>query len=297
MHVGGSKGSISGNFAMANAELLVVIGSRAVCQADCSGIGYENVTDVINLNGDLNDIRARYPALSYNVYRDGELIANVSNSDYFDDADMEGHENQGLLYESSYDYTVTGINDAGESTDGHQVSNHDGSSTDVAGRQSDDSATTDDNIDPVAVLDYLPSPNGTNISDGVYEIPHDGSPAQNPITINADGSGSGDADEFDSISRFTWTQTSGPDDISLESADTDNAWFSASNPHDGSAKTYSFNLLVEADYPVKGGSATRSDNAQVSVTVDPEPNTGPNAAVDVIYGVLGPASFTMIVED
>ncbi|SVD40659.1 uncharacterized protein METZ01_LOCUS393513, partial [marine metagenome] len=56
MHVGGSKGSISGNFAMANAELLVVIGSRAVCQADCSGIGYENITDVINLNGDLNDI-------------------------------------------------------------------------------------------------------------------------------------------------------------------------------------------------------------------------------------------------
>jgi 3D-(3,5/4)-trihydroxycyclohexane-1,2-dione acylhydrolase (decyclizing) len=56
MHVGGSKGSISGNFAMANAELLVVIGSRAVCQSDCSGIGYEKVTDVINLNGDLSDV-------------------------------------------------------------------------------------------------------------------------------------------------------------------------------------------------------------------------------------------------
>ena len=56
MHVGGSKGSISGNFAMANAELLVVIGSRAVCQSDCSGIGYEKVKDVINLNGDLNDV-------------------------------------------------------------------------------------------------------------------------------------------------------------------------------------------------------------------------------------------------
>ena len=56
MHVGGSKGSISGNFAMANAELLVVIGSRAVCQSDCSGIGYEKVTDVINMNCDLNDL-------------------------------------------------------------------------------------------------------------------------------------------------------------------------------------------------------------------------------------------------
>ena len=33
MHVGGSKGSISGNFAMAEAELLVAIGTRAVCQS------------------------------------------------------------------------------------------------------------------------------------------------------------------------------------------------------------------------------------------------------------------------
>ena len=56
MHVGGSKGSISGNFAMANAELLIVIGSRAVCQADCSGIGYKSAKAVININGDLADV-------------------------------------------------------------------------------------------------------------------------------------------------------------------------------------------------------------------------------------------------
>src|SRR5476651_1564382 len=56
MHVGGSKGSISGNFAMANAELLIVIGSRAVCQADCSGIGYKSAGHVININGDLDDV-------------------------------------------------------------------------------------------------------------------------------------------------------------------------------------------------------------------------------------------------
>ena len=60
MHVGGSKGSISGNFAMANAELVIVIGSRGVCQADCSGIGYKAAKDVININGDLAD------ALHYN---------------------------------------------------------------------------------------------------------------------------------------------------------------------------------------------------------------------------------------
>ena len=56
MHVGGSKGSISGNHAMQNADLLIVIGSRAVCQSDCSGIGYPQVKQVININGDYADL-------------------------------------------------------------------------------------------------------------------------------------------------------------------------------------------------------------------------------------------------
>lgn len=56
MHVGGSKGSISGNYAMQNAELLIVIGSRAVCQSDCSGVGYPQVKKVININGDFADV-------------------------------------------------------------------------------------------------------------------------------------------------------------------------------------------------------------------------------------------------
>jgi 3D-(3,5/4)-trihydroxycyclohexane-1,2-dione acylhydrolase (decyclizing) len=55
MHVGGSKGSISGNYAMAQADLVIVIGSRAVCQADCSGIGWKSAQAVININGDLAD--------------------------------------------------------------------------------------------------------------------------------------------------------------------------------------------------------------------------------------------------
>ncbi len=65
MHVGGSKGSISGNYAMAEAELLIVIGSRAVCQADCSGIGYKKARQVININGDFADAAHynRTPAL------------------------------------------------------------------------------------------------------------------------------------------------------------------------------------------------------------------------------------------
>jgi len=56
MHVGGSKGSISGNFAMAEGDLLIVIGARGVCQSDCSGVGYENVQAVININADLADV-------------------------------------------------------------------------------------------------------------------------------------------------------------------------------------------------------------------------------------------------
>ncbi|MEQ3626761.1 MAG: thiamine pyrophosphate-dependent enzyme [Celeribacter sp.] len=55
MHVGGSKGSISGNHAMQNADLAIVIGSRAVCQADCSGTGWPRAEAVINVNGDLDD--------------------------------------------------------------------------------------------------------------------------------------------------------------------------------------------------------------------------------------------------
>lgn len=56
MHVGGSKGSISGNAAMEGGELVIVIGSRAVCQADCSGTGFPNAKEVININGDLADV-------------------------------------------------------------------------------------------------------------------------------------------------------------------------------------------------------------------------------------------------
>lgn len=50
MTVGGSKGSISGNFAMEEADLLVAIGTRFVCQSDCSRTGYLKVRQVININ-------------------------------------------------------------------------------------------------------------------------------------------------------------------------------------------------------------------------------------------------------
>lgn len=53
MTVGGSKGSLCGNYAMEHAEMLVAIGSRAVCQADCSRTGYPRVEQVVNINADI----------------------------------------------------------------------------------------------------------------------------------------------------------------------------------------------------------------------------------------------------
>lgn len=73
MHVGGSKGSISGNFASAECDLLIVIGSRAVCQSDCSGTAFEKAEAVININGDASD------AAHYNrtVALVGDIGANI----------------------------------------------------------------------------------------------------------------------------------------------------------------------------------------------------------------------------
>jgi len=55
MLVGGSKGSICGNYAMEEADLLVAVGTRFVCQSDCSRTGYPRVEQVININTDLDD--------------------------------------------------------------------------------------------------------------------------------------------------------------------------------------------------------------------------------------------------
>ena len=74
MHVGGSKGSISGNFAMTEADLLIVVGSRGVCQADCSGIGYAGIDTVININADLTDV-AHY---NHTLALQGDIGATVT---------------------------------------------------------------------------------------------------------------------------------------------------------------------------------------------------------------------------
>ncbi|MEW6528189.1 MAG: thiamine pyrophosphate-dependent enzyme, partial [Spirochaetota bacterium] len=50
MSVGGSKGSLCGNYAMNEADVVVVIGTRAVCQWDCSGTAWKKAQTIINFN-------------------------------------------------------------------------------------------------------------------------------------------------------------------------------------------------------------------------------------------------------
>jgi 3D-(3,5/4)-trihydroxycyclohexane-1,2-dione acylhydrolase (decyclizing) len=52
MTVGGSKGSICGNFAMEEADLAVLIGTRSVCQSDCSRTAFLKATGAVSINTD-----------------------------------------------------------------------------------------------------------------------------------------------------------------------------------------------------------------------------------------------------
>ena len=56
MTVGGSKGSISGNYALEECDLLIVIGARGVCQWDSSGTAFPNAKKIININVDSGDL-------------------------------------------------------------------------------------------------------------------------------------------------------------------------------------------------------------------------------------------------
>ncbi len=56
MTVGGSKGSLSGNHAMENCELLIAIGARSVCQWDSSGTAWKETKHIININTREEDV-------------------------------------------------------------------------------------------------------------------------------------------------------------------------------------------------------------------------------------------------
>ena len=56
MSVGGSKGSISGNYAMNECDLMIIIGARGVCQWDSSGTAFRKAKKILNINCDYEDL-------------------------------------------------------------------------------------------------------------------------------------------------------------------------------------------------------------------------------------------------
>ena len=82
MSVGGSKGTLSGNFAMNEADLIIVVGARAVCQWDCSGTAWKHARKIINFNSNA------YHAVHYNgaiaVVGDAGMNLRILNSAILD---------------------------------------------------------------------------------------------------------------------------------------------------------------------------------------------------------------------
>jgi 3D-(3,5/4)-trihydroxycyclohexane-1,2-dione acylhydrolase (decyclizing) len=74
MTVGGSKGSLCGNHAMENGDLLVALGTRFVCQSDSSRTNYPNVRQVISINADIE------PLMHYNktIALAGDVAATLA---------------------------------------------------------------------------------------------------------------------------------------------------------------------------------------------------------------------------
>ena len=251
----------------------------------------------------------RYPANSYTLYREeghgsDDAIEHASSIDqdgvaYDDIEDREGHDGQGLLYESTWGYTVTASNDAGESTDGYQVWASGGSIDIIDGTQSDASATTDDNLDPVAVLGQhgcydFATQSACDGSGGVYSPIHDGSSDENTNDINVVGDESYDADEFDGITRYTWSLDG--DSYGESGHSTSMLTWLTGNVHEAETKNYTATLLVESDYPIRGGIDTRSDSNSIDVSLSEEPNTDPvaSAGLDLVEPGDGNSVSTMV---
>jgi hypothetical protein len=278
--------------------------------------------DDLDPNRDLGTLRARYPATSYNVYRDGEPNdPNINQADddhspnvshlpggcglltgdgqsetaYTDAADIYSL-GEGLLYESHYDYVVTGSNGAGESSEGYIVrlsGRHNHASDWNDGDQSPTDATTADNKNPDAETDWVESNDDDiddgNTADGTYRIPHNYHPDLKPISIDIAGSNSFDLDAPYSITRFAWSHIAGDRNnlSALSGTNTNTLSFTVTNGHETGDDDYTFNLHVASDYPVKNDVTcddwsyridTRENDEDISITVEEEPNADPVAS-------------------
>ena len=78
MSVGGSKGSLSGNYAMDECDLLVALGTRGVCQWDSSGTAFKKAKKIININCDYDDL-GQY-GNSIRIQGDVEAVLKKLNS-------------------------------------------------------------------------------------------------------------------------------------------------------------------------------------------------------------------------
>jgi len=284
-------------------------------------------------SSDIQSLRGRYPAQQFDVYRDGldtkiatyttdlesgDIISDhIDKSNLLSDDDHPGFSGDyGLLWESDYTHTVTATNTSGESTFGHQVSHHTsmGSLSDdvqsdmnvsiVSGRQSDVTQTTIANSNPVAVTDHIATENGTNITEGIYEVTHDGDASGTNITIDGTGAASVDLDENldgvaetalfedggEGLGRYSWDLTSfSVDDVEyIDGSNTSDAVVTVdtTNPHDGvdgeadsadDEMTVVLTLTVQTDYPVKGGVSTNEHSETLTLVVHDEPNHDPVA--------------------
>jgi hypothetical protein len=250
---------------------------------------------------DWNSSAMTYPATSYKVYREGASdLDGLTGLSLLDDEDREGHQSQGLLYESTWSYTLTAFNDAGESTDGFSIRASGGAQINIDGTQSDASATTDDNLDPVVSIQHdgsydLAVDGPSEGSDGVYNPVHDGLLAENTNDISVDGGDSHDDDEFDEISRWSWSL----EGHSYETSDSDESAFAwlTGNTHEAETKSYTATLYIESDYPIRGGVGTRSASGSIDASLSEEPNENPVSASGLDLIVAGDGSSVLTMAD
>ena len=190
----------------------------------------------------------RYPATSYNIYFDtGESYINTSELNF----------NKNLpAYETEYCFTITAVNQAGES-DGNTVC-----------------AATEENLNPIAYA-------GLDIYTTVL---HDGDINTDSATISLIGSGQ-DPEGYDLT--YEWSQVSG--DIEDFNLNDSSVTLDVNNQFGNEVKVYVFELTVFDTYP-KGNPiefTSRQSSDLVSVFVTAEQNNPPSSVDPMDLIVLG----------
>ena len=279
-------------------KLNVVIGNRPPTVSS-DALSAEGGDRSISLEWAESD--GRYGAESYSIYREGDDdVLGLTSTSYIDNEDREGHEGQGLLYESTWSYELTASNAAGESTDGYSIRTSGGDQENIDGTSASGSARTNDNLDPVSIplndgcVDFSANSDcAGSFEEGNYVPVHNGSNDENDILLIFKNI-SFDDDQLDEIDRYTWSI----DAVVHDQSPTDEDIFDVNTGvlHEGDTKSFTATLTVESDYPIKGGTGTRSHTASVSATLSEEPNEDPVAsdALSLIVGDDGLSVATLL---